>query len=241
MSAPLPVSIVICTYNRPLLLEAAVRSCLANATRTGAAYEIVIADNSREGHAEPLIQRLLAEQVTVPVRRVPAAPPNISIARNAGIAATRTPLVAFLDDDLEIEPGWLDALCRTLDATGADVAIGPVRPRFVGGAPDWDPEGRHFTRVLGRPTGAAISAAGPDKPHGFALSTASSLWRRDSCFTDPQPFDPAFSGGEDFDLFLRLQARGRRFVWCAEAGVWETVPHGRTRVGYYLLRACLGA
>ena len=232
------VSVVICTYNRPLLLAATVRSCLADATRRGVAYEIVIADNSLTGHAVPLVASLAGSRV--PVRSVRAGPPNISVARNAGIAASTAPLVAFLDDDLVVEPGWLDALIDAM-AGGADGAIGPVRPVFEGGAPPWDPAGARFTRVLAAPDGAAIipSASTP----GFVVSTATSIWRRATCFTDRSPFDPAFgaSGGEDLDLFLRLERRGRRFVWCAGAGVHETIPASRTAWRYQVLRAYSGA
>jgi succinoglycan biosynthesis protein ExoM len=78
---------------------------------------------------------------------------------------------------------------------------------------------------------------------GFAATTASSIWRAESCFADAMPFDPAFgaSGGEDLDLFLRLEARGCRLVWCAEAVVWETVPAERKTLSYNLMRAYSGA
>ncbi len=230
-------SVVICTYNRLPLLEAALGSCLRDATRRGTVFEVVVADNSPAGHA-----RALAARLGSPVRWVPASPPNISVARNAGLHAASAPLVAFMDDDLELEPGWLDHLMDTLERTGADVAVGPVRPRFAGGPPAWDPAGSRFTRVLDLPSGAPLVAAGPGRVAGFAISTASSLWRRATCFTDPAPFDPAFgaSGGEDLDLFLRLQHRGRRFVWCAEAGVWETIPAGRTALRYQAMRAYSG-
>jgi succinoglycan biosynthesis protein ExoM len=210
-------SVVICTYNRPALFAAALRSCLRDATRRALPFEIVIADNSVSGHAAGIVAAERAGEKTA-VRVVTVAPPNISLARNAGLRAAAAPLVAFLDDDLEVEPGWLDALVDVLAATGADVALGPVRPRFPGGnPPDWDPAGARFTRVLACPTGSPVAAGGREKPAGFAVSTASSIWRVKTCFTDAAPFDPAFGacGGEDLDLFLRLARRGRRFVWRA--------------------------
>ena len=235
------VSVVICTYNRPRMLESAVRSCLRDATLTGLPFEIVIADNSPEGHAIPLVDQLAGGAVTV--RRAAASPPNISIARNAGLRAARAPLVAFMDDDLQIDPGWLDAFVATMDSSGADAAVGPVRAEFPAGPPPWDPQGSRFVRVLDRPSGAAIAVSGPDKPANFAISTASSIWRAATCFTDPEPFDLAFgaSGGEDFDLFLRLERRGRRIVWCAEAGVRETIPRERTELSHHIMRAYSGA
>ncbi len=240
MSA-LAASVVICTYNRLRMLENAVQSCLRDATARDTPFELVIADNSPTCHAKPLADRLAAEGHRV--RWVHASPPNISVARNAGLHAAAASLVAFMDDDLVLERGWLDHLMDTLDRAGADVALGPVRPRFAAARPAWDPEGLRFTRVLADPSGTLLRAGGAGKGSGFVVSTASSLWRRDTCFTDPEPFDPVFgvSGGEDLDLFLRLQARGCRFVWCAEAGVWETVPASRTAVRFQALREFTGA
>jgi succinoglycan biosynthesis protein ExoM len=242
MTNPPAISVVICTYNRPAMFETAMLSCLRDATRRGLAFEIVVADNSVNGHAGPIVDRLVGGGAAI--RVVAVSPPNISLARNAGLRLAAAPLVAFMDDDLEVEPGWLDALSDTLAASGADVVIGPVRPRFPDDMPPpWDPTGRLFTRVLAQPTGSMIAASGSAKPADFALSTANSLWRAATCFADPEPFDPDFGacGGEDFDLFLRLERRGCRFAWCAEAGVRETVPSGRMRLGYQSLRAYSGA
>jgi succinoglycan biosynthesis protein ExoM len=241
-AAPPAASVVICTYNRPAMFEAALRSCLRDATRAGLNFEIVVADNSIEGHAAAIVARVAAASAAVRVARV--SPPNISLARNAGLRAAAAPLVAFMDDDLELEPGWLDALVDVLAATGADAAVGPVRPRFEGGSPPpWDKAGARFTRVLAQPSGSAIGIAARERPAGFAISTASSIWRAATCFTDAQPFAPDLGvcGGEDLDLFLRLDRRGRRVVWCAEAGVRETIPRGRTTLGYQRLRALSGA
>jgi succinoglycan biosynthesis protein ExoM len=241
MTAPV-ASVVICTYNRPAMFHAALLSCLQDATRRAMDFEIIVADNSVEGHAQAIVDAL--PPGGAPVRVVWVKPPNISLARNGGLRAASAPLVAFMDDDLEVAPGWLDALVDTLEASGADAVVGPVRPYFPAGAPpDWDPEGARFTRVLSWPSGSLIAASGPKKPPDFALSTASSLWRASTCFTDPEPFDPNFGacGGEDFDLFLRLERRGCIFAWCAEAGVLETIPSGRMSLSYHQLRAYSGA
>ncbi len=239
--APPVASVVICTYNRLRMLERAVASCLRDATARGTPFELVIADNSPSGHARDLAAGLAASGASV--RWVHASPPNISVARNAGLQTATAPLVAFMDDDLELERGWLDHLMDTLEQSGADVVLGPVRPRFEGGCPTWDPAGSRYTRVLASASGTSVIAGGAGQGGRFVVSTASSLWRRATCFTDPEPFDPAFgaSGGEDLDLFLRLQSRGCRFVWCAEAGVWETIPASRTQLRFVATREFTGA
>ncbi|HEY2386595.1 MAG TPA: glycosyltransferase [Candidatus Binatia bacterium] len=46
-------------------------------------------------------------------------------ARNLGFARVRTPYVVFLDNDVVVAPGWLDALLGCAEETGAAI-VGPV-------------------------------------------------------------------------------------------------------------------
>jgi glycosyltransferase involved in cell wall biosynthesis len=230
------VSIVICTFNRPVLLSQAVRSCVAQEGLPGGAIEILIVDNSPDGNAAPHV-RELAGAGPVEITYVAEPRSNIARARNAGIAASDTPFIAFLDDDEEASPGWIAGLLATMERTGADVVFGPVLPRFeTGQPPEWDPEARLFTRDMGLPDGAPapLLATGASRGGG----TGNCLLRRASCIDSPEPFDPAFgiTGGEDTDFFMGLARAGRRFVWCASAPVSEYVPADRTRLGYMARR-----
>lgn len=234
------VSVVVCTYDRYDLFVQSVRSCLANATRLGLSFEIVVADNSPSGHAEEFVSQLRAEGI--PIAWVPCSPPNISVARNAGIGAAQAPLVAFLDDDLEVVEGWLDYLVATMSRFGADVALGPLYPRFVTAPPSWDGGATRFTRTMEAEEGVQIPVEVSGRNRPLTVSTACSIWRVETCFTDAAPFNPVFgaSGGEDLDLFWRIYDRGCRFVWSPQAAVYETIPHSRTRFKYQLMRAFSG-
>ncbi len=47
------------------------------------------------------------------------------------------------------------------------------------------------------------------------------------------------SGGEDRDFFRRMIDKGFRFVWCAEAPVFEAVTSARCKRSFMLRRALL--
>ena len=83
---------------------------------------IVVDDGSRDPAAIGSAAAAAgASVVRRPVNGGPAA------ARNTGLAAAATPLVAFLDSDCVPGPGWLDALLPHF----ADPAVGAVAPRIV--------------------------------------------------------------------------------------------------------------
>jgi len=230
------VSIVICTFNRPVLMAQAVRSCVAQEGLSAGAISIFVVDNSADGNAASQVEALAASS-PVAITYVGERRSNIARARNAGIAASDAPFIAFLDDDEEASPRWIAGLLGTMERTGADVTFAPVVPRFeTGRAPTWDPEARLFKRDMGLPDGtpAPLHATGLSRGGG----TGNCMLRRATCIESAEPFDPDFgvTGGEDTDFFMGLARAGRRFVWCASAPVSEFVPAERTRLEYMARR-----
>ena len=80
------------------------------------------------------------------------------------------------------------------------------------------------------PTGSVISTR--DKRTGIILVYRSIFKKGDVWF------DPARgrTGGEDGEFLDRQMRRGRRFVWCDEALVFETIPEERWQSKFYLRR-----
>lgn len=226
-------TIVICTFNRPGPLARAIATARDQALPPGEAAEVLVVDNSPDSNARAAVEAMIGAP-GLPLRYLAAPDPNISIARNAGVAASEGERVVFLDDDERCEPGWLHALVSTQLATGADLVFGAVIPEFPGGPPAWDPTGRSYERRLTWPTGTALTLRHDESVSGRWIGTGNSLLMRATCLHEVAPFDAELGrcGGEDFDLFLRLFERGRRFVWCAEAVVHELVPADRATLAY---------
>ena len=57
--------------------------------------------------------------------------PGLSIARNAGLAAARTPWVAYIDDDAAVAPDWAGAIATAV-ARLPHARRGPRRPDRAG-------------------------------------------------------------------------------------------------------------
>ena len=110
-----PVSVVIPTVGRPELVDALVRSLCEGDV---APEEIIVVDN------RPADPRTRAAFAADPRVRYLAEPvPGASRARNRGLAEARCPAVAFLDDDVVVDRGWLRAV---REAWGAAPGVGAV-------------------------------------------------------------------------------------------------------------------
>ena len=160
MTAP-PVSVIVVSRARPEML----RRCL---TGVGQMFYphfevVVVADPSGA-------QAVRDMGLTARIKLVEYDEPNISHARNLGIAAAAGDIVAFIDDDAVPEPTWLDHLIEPFEDPAIVAAGGYVRGR--------NGISYQFRAALVSPTGqdVAISTEGmtafvPDPPAGHAVKT----------------------------------------------------------------------
>lgn len=233
MTDPAGISIVICTFNRHDLLRKALESVVALRNPENIPVTLVVVDNSDDSNALPMIETM-RPRLPYPLLGIAAHPANISVARNAGVAAAPDEIVAFMDDDQQLDPNWLTAVSEGLSALPHDVLFGAVEPVLE--TPDKADATvlGLFSRRLSAAAGTDLFAMGPAKTHGIALATNNCVFRKTTALTDAAPFDPAFGngGGEDYDLFCRLERRGRRFGWLPAARALEFVPSKRCDPAY---------
>jgi glycosyltransferase involved in cell wall biosynthesis len=233
------VSVVVATYDRPVLLAETLASILGQRDRLGQAREIVVIDNHPSQNGRPVVEAL-APGAALPVRYVADPVRNMSALRNRGFTEAAGRWVAFIDDDEVAAPDWLDELLGAALETGADIAVGPRLATFAAGHPPaWDPTGGAFARDLHLPDRTLLDLTDPDGKPRYGLGTGNSVFDTKACFPNDEPamrLEFGDAGGEDAELFVRLHRQGRRIVWAAKAFVTETVPEHRTRAAYRLVR-----
>jgi mycofactocin system glycosyltransferase len=134
-------------------------------------------------------------------------------ARNTGLAAADTPLVAFLDSDCVPGPGWLDALLPHF----ADPAVGAVAPRIVPDEPGrtWLARYEGASSTLDMGARESIVRPGSRVPY---VPGAALVVRRAAAGTG---FTETMRVGEDVDFVWRLAASGWRVRYEPAA----TMPH----------------
>lgn len=117
LSDPPMVSVVVCTKDRPDSLVAVLRG-LANLRYKP--YEIVVVDNGPSSEAaKEAVLREFGDDPRVRYVREPRR--GLASARNRGVAEAAADIVAFTDDDVRIDPWWLQGIVRGFRAA-PDVA-----------------------------------------------------------------------------------------------------------------------
>jgi succinoglycan biosynthesis protein ExoM len=219
------VTVGVCTFRRASLTDT-LRSIAAQALPAGYGVTVVVADNDDAPSSEAMAREAAARLgLDLVYRHAPAR--NISIARNACLAAADGAWLAFLDDDEIAEPGWLAALLAAAGRTGAAATLGPVDAVYPEDAPEWMTRGDfHATRPV-YVEGRIVT--------GY---TCNVLIRRDDPAVAGERFDPAFgaSGGEDTDYFARITGKGGTIAFAEDARVVEPVLASRARFSWLLKR-----
>ncbi len=223
------INVCICTYKRSEFLKRLLNDLRHQETGGRFTYSIVVCDNDHLRSAEALVADFAATS-NIAVKYCVEPQQNIALARNRAVQNTIGDYVAFIDDDEFPKSNWLRNLFAACEEYGVDGVLGPVKPAFEDGVPQWIVKGRFYDREC-HETGLVLVPS--QTRTGNVLLKAAVL--RD---INP-PFRPEFRAGEDVDFFSRAIKQGRVFIWCNEAVVYETVPPSRWTRMHLLKKALL--
>lgn len=195
------VSIVVPVYNRADLLA----RCLATLCQQSypqACYEIVVVDDGSTDDSA-MVAQAIGETWPGALTVIRQANGGPSSARNAGIYASQSQLVAFTDSDCVAASDWLVALVRTLTTTQADGVGGPIANELPR---SW------VARYL-----IAARFFRHRERHGVVdyLLTANVLFKRDALLAVEGFSARKGVWGEDADLSFRLRQSGYRLALSA--------------------------
>ncbi len=128
MDSPV-VSVVVPTRGRAAYLEVTLDSL--GRQRGGVPHEILVVDDGAGAATAAVVAARPG------VRHVPhGSRRGLNVARNTGLRESSAPLVAFVDDDVLVPPGWLEALADGAQRhPEAEAFGGPIRARLEGRPP----------------------------------------------------------------------------------------------------------
>ena len=229
-----PVTVVIATRDRPDMLRAALASVLS------AKYdelEVLVVDSASRSTATTEV--VASVSATDPrVRGIRSEIPGLAVAHNAALPFVDTPLVAFTDDDVEVDSRWLLGLADGF-ASGPDVACvtGMIAPaRLDTEVQRWIEISAGFNKGFER----RIFDLGANRPAdplfpftAGQLGSGANMAFRTDALRDIGGFDPALGagtlarGGDDLASFVSTLVAGHQLVYEPTAVVFHR--HHRTR------------
>lgn len=176
-------TVVVCTRNRAQILDACLRSILADRSTTP--FEIVVIDNASTDDTAAIVQAAAGVRADVRVRHVLESKLGHSHARNRGVAEAAGELILFTDDDVYVEDGWVDAFSAAFDDPRVGAAGGRILPVWPQPPPAWlnGPHKELLALIDYGPEPRAFAEG--EHPLGANMATRTALARS----FDP-PFDP---------------------------------------------------
>ncbi|HEX5613579.1 MAG TPA: glycosyltransferase [Acidimicrobiia bacterium] len=194
------VAVVLPVYNYAQHVREALVSAIDS---VGVSIEVIVVDDHSSDESRAVVERVMHDRADAAVRLVALhANRGLSAVRNLALSHVRAPLVFFLDADNALYPHGLQRLERALARdSDAAVAYGMIAgfgddDRMVSAYP-WDPERLVFGNYIDAM--ALVRRSVLDAVGGYSLE-----------------MQDQHGGWEDYELWLRLAARGERGVLVPE-------------------------
>ncbi|HEU5085477.1 MAG TPA: glycosyltransferase family A protein, partial [Acidimicrobiales bacterium] len=212
------ISVVLCTRDRPEHLARCLASLSALADDH---HEIIVVDNHERPTVDPTALPARARVVHEPRR-------GLDVARNRGLAEATGTVVAYVDDDCEVDPHWLTALRVGFADAQVQAVTGRVRPASLATPSqrwfeahfsfDRGPHAQRFTPWDRRPWYPMWS--------GGIGAGCNMAFRRDELlaaggFDEALDMGTRIGGGGDLDAFVRVLDRGSVIAYRPDALVWH--------------------
>jgi glycosyltransferase involved in cell wall biosynthesis len=210
------VSVVIPVYNGAETIAACLESLL-NQTYPTEAYEVIVIENGSADDTTRVVEQY-------PVCLFHSDKRGPALARNLGLARSKSDVVAFTDADCIASPDWLSELVKPY----ADPEIGGVGGAILA----YDHPDRTSVEIFSEEHAPLINfVSGDDEllPH---LYTANASYRR-SLLNQVGGFHPNLVTADDVDLAWRLQLQtGAQLHYAPQAIVYHhhrSTPSGLAR------------
>ncbi|MGQ0431088.1 MAG: glycosyltransferase [Microthrixaceae bacterium] len=231
------LSVLIPTRGRPDLLHDCLRTLIAQDVDPSA-LEIVVIDDGSECDLAPAVEHL--PTTAIPIRLIRQEPSGLTAGRNHGAAMAHGSILAYLDDDTLVSPGWAAAVISAFADTECDAVAGRVELQFEAPCPRWvnGSRLRLYLSELELGEGPRTELEPPALPVGANCAVRRSAYDRLGGFRPG--FDRIGSSllsNGDLEFFARLRAAGGSIVYEPAAHVLHRVPASRLTKAWFRRRS----
>ena len=229
------ISIILCTYNRCNRLATALRSVAVSQLSDAISWEVLVVDNNSKDKTRDVVEDF-AGRYPGRFRYLFEPHQGKSYALNSGIRAAAGEILAFMDDDVEVDPNWLCNLSTSLNDPAWSGAGGRILPEAGFMPPRWlNTNGRYALAPLAIFDLGTEAGELKEAPFGTNMAFRKEMFSKYGDFrTDLGPQPGSEIRNEDTEFGFRLLARGERFWYEPSAIVYHSVSRDRIRPAYFL-------
>jgi len=229
------ITLILCTYNRDQSLAKALDSVLASRLPESVEWEILVVDNNSSDQTREVVKRYCCQHPGR-LRYMFVPQQGKSYALNAALQETRADVVAFTEDDVTVDPGWLRNLTAPLEDSQWAGFAGRIRlgqdflpPRWLAVSGAFNLGGSLVQFDEGDNEGELTRA-----PFGANMAFRKSMFEKYGNFrTDLGRNGRSLIGNEDTEFGKRLLAAGERLCFVPSAVVNHPVSPERLTKRYF--------
>ena len=228
------LSIVIATYNRSAMLMQTLQSVIEQ-TLPREEWECVVVNNNSTDSTAADFEAFAARYPDYNLRMVLETNQGLSYARNRGIRESEGEYIAIVDDDERIAPEFVASYVALFDEVPDAVAAGgPIVAEYPTGRPRW------MSAFTERPIANTMYFGEEVRefprgrvPGGGNMALRRSAVRRYGVFDTSLGYvGESLVGGEESDLFERLQIAEAKYYYVPKAVMYHIIPKEKLTVGY---------
>jgi glycosyltransferase involved in cell wall biosynthesis len=229
------ITVILCTYNRWQSLAKALESAAALKLPESDKWEILVVDNNSTDKTREVVDNF-RQRYPGRFRYLFEPQQGKSHALNAGIREAHADVLAFMDDDVTVDPGWLKNLTASLDDDHWAGAGGRILPQHTLKPPSWlSLSERHALGPLALfdpdPNVEELS----EPPFGTNMAFRRDVFDKHGSFrTDLGPRPGSEIRSEDSEFAYRLMMTGEHLRYERSAIVYHEVPENRLQKDYFL-------
>jgi len=231
------ISVVICTFKRPLFLKKCIQSLLDNTFKD---YEIIIVGQGPDETPRIVINEYFKDSPQI--RYVHTESVGLSHARNTGCNNANGEIIAFIDDDAVASPRWLEGyaeIFKNLTPVPAMVG-GRIEPDWKVQRPKWYPEERQFLLGIYNIGDTIQPFPETDLPIGANFAILKSVLEEIGGFDTRVGFDNSrknpMIAGEDSLLALKVRDAGYSIYYQPKASILHHISSEKISRKYFLKR-----
>ena len=227
-------TVILCTYNRGQSLAKALESLARSEMPSSVQWDVLVVDNNSKDDTREVVEGF-CERFPGLFRYVFEPRQGKSYALNTGIREARGDVLAFTDDDVFVEPTWLQNLTAGLLEGKWAGAGGRVASDRSFSPPRWFPEERYVSGPLVMFDLGENPGELTEPPFGANMAFRKEVFANYGGFrVDLGPRPGSEIRSEDTELGNRLLSAGERLRYEPSAVVYHAVPASRLERKFFL-------